>query len=219
MSLGEAGSSGASGGDVTLPFLKFAERHRRLLNAYIRRNTSLLESSLAPLLRVPKLIDFDNKRAYFRCVGWLRWLQLLGECSMLCSPSQGSRWLHLLSKLYIVLCSPFASRICSSCSLVTCPVCAACVCCCYCCCCCCCRSKVRSPDERTYGSLRLNVKRQSVFEDSFNKLRSKTPAEMRAKLSVSFVGEEGIDAGGVSREWYQVRHRHSHHWGVGGRTQ
>lgn len=51
----------------------------------------------------------------------------------------------------------------------------------------------------------MNVKRQSVFEDSFNKLRSKTPAEMRAKLSVAFVGEEGIDAGGVSREWYQVR--------------
>jgi hypothetical protein len=67
------------------------------------------------------------------------------------------------------------------------------------------RSKVRSPDERTYGSLRLNVKRSSVFEDSFNKLRSKSPAEMRAKLSVAFVGEEGIDAGGVSREWYQVR--------------
>lgn len=67
MSLGEAGAS-AAGGDVTLPFLKFAERHRRLLNAYIRRNTSLLESSLAPLLRVPKLIDFDNKRSYFRYV-------------------------------------------------------------------------------------------------------------------------------------------------------
>ena len=28
---------------------------------------------------------------------------------------------------------------------------------------------------------------------------------MRAKLSVHFQGEEGIDAGGVSREWYQVR--------------
>lgn len=49
-----------------MPFLQFAERHRRLLNAYIRRNSSLLESSLAPLLRVPKLIDFDNKRAYFK---------------------------------------------------------------------------------------------------------------------------------------------------------
>jgi hypothetical protein len=66
---------------------------------------------------------------------------------------------------------------------------------------------VRSPDERAYaGTLRLAVKRSSVFEDSFNKLRSKTPQEMRGKLSVAFVGEEGIDAGGVSREWYQVRH-------------
>ena len=27
---------------------------------------------------------------------------------------------------------------------------------------------------------------------------------MRAKLSVHFQGEEGIDAGGVSREWYQA---------------
>jgi hypothetical protein len=66
---------------------------------------------------------------------------------------------------------------------------------------------VRSPEDRyASGSLRLVVKRASVFEDSFNKLRSKTPAEMRGKLSVAFVGEEGIDAGGVSREWYQVRH-------------
>lgn len=28
---------------------------------------------------------------------------------------------------------------------------------------------------------------------------------MRMKLSVQFQGEEGIDAGGVSREWYQVQ--------------
>ena len=32
----------------------------------------------------------------------------------------------------------------------------------------------------------------------------RTPEEMRWKLSVQFHGEEGIDAGGVSREWYQV---------------
>jgi hypothetical protein len=70
------------------------------------------------------------------------------------------------------------------------------------------RSKVRasSDDHGTYpGTLRLAVKRSSVFEDSFNKLRSKTAAEMRGKLSVAFAGEEGIDAGGVSREWYSVR--------------
>lgn len=67
------------------------------------------------------------------------------------------------------------------------------------------RSKVRAQEDRTYaGGLRLAVKRSTVFEDSFNKLRSRTPAEMRGKLSVSFIGEEGIDAGGVSREWYQV---------------
>lgn len=28
---------------------------------------------------------------------------------------------------------------------------------------------------------------------------------MRAKLNVTFAREEGIDAGGVTREWYQVR--------------
>ena len=27
---------------------------------------------------------------------------------------------------------------------------------------------------------------------------------MQGKLTVAFHGEEGIDAGGVSREWYQV---------------
>jgi hypothetical protein len=41
---------------------RFAERHRPLLNAYLRRAPGLLESSLAPLLHVAKLIDFDNKR-------------------------------------------------------------------------------------------------------------------------------------------------------------
>ena len=48
------------------------------------------------------------------------------------------------------------------------------------------------------------MRREHVFEDSFQQLRLRSPDEMRAKLSVSFVGEEGIDAGGVSREWYQV---------------
>lgn len=39
----------------------------------------------------------------------------------------------------------------------------------------------------------------------------RTPEEMRAKLSVHFTGEEGIDAGGVSREWYQVCQTTNHH--------
>lgn len=40
-----------------------------------------------------------------------------------------------------------------------------------------------------------------VFEDSFHQLRHK---DMRGKVVVHFQNEEGIDAGGVSREWFQV---------------
>ena len=40
-------------------------------------------------------------------------------------------------------------------------------------------------------------------------LLCRNPDEMRMKLSVQFQGEEGIDAGGVSREWYQVNFAHS----------
>ncbi len=53
-------------------------------------------------------------------------------------------------------------------------------------------------------SLRLEVRRQFVFEDSFNKLRYKSADDLRKRLAVSFVGEEGLDAGGVTREWYTV---------------
>ena len=45
---------------------RFAERHRRLLNTLLRQNSSLLQGSLGPLLKVPRLIEFDNKRSYFR---------------------------------------------------------------------------------------------------------------------------------------------------------
>ena len=78
---------------------RFAEKHRRLLNALLRQHPNLLEGSLAPLLRVARLIDFDNKRAYFR-------------------------------------------------------------------------TRVRAQGaERHYGSLRINVRREHVFEDSFHQLR------------------------------------------------
>ncbi|KAK9861005.1 hypothetical protein WJX84_000178 [Apatococcus fuscideae] len=123
--------------EANLPFLRFAEKHRKLLNTLLRVNSGLLEGSLKTLLKVPRLIDFDNKRSYFR-------------------------------------------------------------------------SRARSPhheDRGHYGTLRITVRREHVFEDSFHQLRMKSPGEMRAKLSVQFHGEEGIDAGGVSREWYSVMAR------------
>ena len=54
------------------------------------------------------------------------------------------------------------------------------------------------------NSLRVNVNRASVMEDSFNQLRYKTADEMRRRLSVTFNGEDGIDAGGLTREWFSV---------------
>ena len=45
------------------------ERHRALLNVLLRHTPELLQGSLAPLLRVPRFLDFDNKRQFFRaCV-------------------------------------------------------------------------------------------------------------------------------------------------------
>ena len=55
------------------------------------------------------------------------------------------------------------------------------------------------------GGLHLNVRRQYVFEDSFHALRQRTGDEIKhGKLSVKFYNEDGIDAGGVTREWYSV---------------
>lgn len=42
-------------------FMRFAERHRRLVNALVHHKPALLQTSLALLLRAPKLLDFDNK--------------------------------------------------------------------------------------------------------------------------------------------------------------
>ena len=65
--------------------------------------------------------------------------------------------------------------------------------------------KLRHSAVRAHGPLRLNVRRDRVFEDSlayFEKLR--TGDEVRRKLSINFIGEEGMDAGGLTREWYTV---------------
>jgi E3 ubiquitin-protein ligase HUWE1 len=53
--------------------------------------------------------------------------------------------------------------------------------------------------------LQLSVRREQVFMDSYKSLYYKSPDEMKyGKLSIRFNGEEGVDAGGVTREWFQV---------------
>ncbi|KAF6240754.1 hypothetical protein HO173_001427 [Letharia columbiana] len=56
--------------------------------------------------------------------------------------------------------------------------------------------------------LQLSVRRDQVFLDSFKNLSYKTGDEIKyGKLSIRFHGEEGVDAGGVTREWFQVLSR------------
>ena len=56
--------------------------------------------------------------------------------------------------------------------------------------------------------LQLSVRRDQVFLDSFKNLSYKSGDEIKyGKLSIRFHGEEGVDAGGVTREWFQVLSR------------
>uniref|UniRef100_A0A1D1YWP9 HECT-type E3 ubiquitin transferase n=1 Tax=Anthurium amnicola TaxID=1678845 RepID=A0A1D1YWP9_9ARAE len=115
-------------------FIKFSEKHRKLLNAFIRQNPGLLEKSFSLMLKVPRFIDFDNKRAHFR-------------------------------------------------------------------------SKIKHQHDHHHGPLRISVRRAYILEDSYNQLRMRSPQDLKGRLTVHFQGEEGIDAGGLTREWYQLLSR------------
>jgi E3 ubiquitin-protein ligase HUWE1 len=60
-------------------------------------------------------------------------------------------------------------------------------------------------DRHPHPPLQLAVRRDQVFLDSFKSLYFKGADEMKyGKLNIRFHGEEGVDAGGVTREWFQV---------------
>ncbi|KAH8899660.1 E3 ubiquitin protein ligase TOM1-like protein [Thozetella sp. PMI_491] len=60
----------------------------------------------------------------------------------------------------------------------------------------------------SFPPLQLSVRREHVFHDSFKSLYFKSGDEMKfGKLNIRFHNEEGVDAGGVTREWFQVLSR------------
>ena len=117
-------------------FMRFAENHRTLVNLIALHAPTVLEESMNMLLKHPKLLDFENKRLYFR-----------------------KRVQGLARQL------------------------------------------------SHHARLALNIRRPHAFEDSFNQLRVVSKSQLRSPLKVTFTGEEGVDVGGVSREWYQVMSR------------
>lgn len=43
--------------------------------------------------------------------------------------------------------------------------------------------------------------------DSYHRFQRLKPEELKGKLHVEFEGEEGVDAGGVTREWFLLLSR------------
>ncbi|KAI9356249.1 putative ubiquitin-protein ligase [Zopfochytrium polystomum] len=52
------------------------------------------------------------------------------------------------------------------------------------------------------GQTLINVRRAAIFEDGRTLIMSKSPFDLRKKLNVKFAGEEGLDYGGLSREFF-----------------
>ncbi len=57
------------------------------------------------------------------------------------------------------------------------------------------------------GHCRLEVSRAEIFEESYRVIMKMRPKEMRKRLMVKFRGEEGLDYGGVAREWLHLLSR------------
>lgn len=57
------------------------------------------------------------------------------------------------------------------------------------------------------GHCRLEVSRAEVFEESYRLIMKMRAKDMRKRLMVKFRGEEGLDYGGVAREWLHLLSR------------
>ncbi|KFM66753.1 E3 ubiquitin-protein ligase SMURF2, partial [Stegodyphus mimosarum] len=57
------------------------------------------------------------------------------------------------------------------------------------------------------GHCRLEVSREDIFEESYRLIMKMRPKDLRKRLMVKFRSEEGLDYGGVAREWlYLLSH-------------
>jgi len=48
----------------------------------------------------------------------------------------------------------------------------------------------------------ITVRRKEIFLDSFNQIMNRPASDLKGKFQIEFSGEEGNDAGGLTREWF-----------------
>ena len=58
--------------------------------------------------------------------------------------------------------------------------------------------------EWNEGHMRMNVRREYLLEDSVDAVMSLSRRDLRKLWRFEFIGEMGIDAGGLAREWFQL---------------
>lgn len=52
------------------------------------------------------------------------------------------------------------------------------------------------------GQCHIKVRRDHIFEDSYQEIMRQSPEDLKKRLMIKFEGEEGLDYGGVSREFF-----------------
>lgn len=52
------------------------------------------------------------------------------------------------------------------------------------------------------GQCHVNVRRTHIFEDSYYEIMRHTPTDLKKRLLIKFAGEDGLDYGGLSREFF-----------------
>ncbi|KAG0206183.1 hypothetical protein BGX28_002318 [Mortierella sp. GBA30] len=54
------------------------------------------------------------------------------------------------------------------------------------------------------GQCHMKVRRSHIFEDSYHEIMRQSPTDLKKRLMIKFEGEDGLDYGGVSREFFFV---------------
>lgn len=52
------------------------------------------------------------------------------------------------------------------------------------------------------GQCHVKVRRDNIFEDSYAEIMRQSPADLKKRLMIKFDGEDGLDYGGLSREFF-----------------
>jgi len=52
------------------------------------------------------------------------------------------------------------------------------------------------------GQCHIKVRREHIFEDSYAEIMRQTPEDLKKRLMIKFDGEDGLDYGGLSREFF-----------------